>query len=81
MKIFVSALISALALTGLTGCTEKIPAKYTDGKVIGCRDIKIEGKAGLQVQCLGDESLVNLESLRGPMLLNVRDSVTIVMCR
>ena len=71
MKIFVSALISALALTGLTGCAEKIPAKYTDGKVIGCRDIKIEGKAGLQVQCVGDENLINLDSLRGPMILNV----------
>ena len=71
MKIFVSALISALALTGLTGCAEKIPAKYADGKVVGCNDIKIEGNAGMQVPCLGDATLINLESLRGPMLLNV----------
>ena len=71
MKIFVSSLISALALTALTGCAEKVPTKYTDGKVIGCSDIKIEGNAGLQVPCLGDATLINLESLRGPMLLNV----------
>ena len=71
MKIFVSSLISALALTALTGCAEKVPTKYTDGKVIGCSDIKIEGNTGLQVPCLGDATLVNLESLRGPMLLNV----------
>ena len=71
MKIFVSSLISALALTALTGCAEKVPTKYTDGKVIGCSDIKIDGNTGLQVPCLGDATLVNLESLRGPMLLNV----------
>ena len=58
-------------LTALTGCAEKVPTKYTDGKVIGCSDIKIEGNTGLQVPCLGDATLVNLESLRGPMLLNV----------
>ena len=71
MKIFVSSLISALALTALTGCAEKVPTKYTDGKVIGCSDIKIDGNTGLQVPCLGDATLINLESLRGPMLLNV----------
>ena len=71
MKIFVSSLISALALTALTGCAEKVPTKYTDGKVIGCSDIKIEGNTGLQVPCLGDATFINLESLRGPMLLNV----------
>ena len=71
MKIFVSSLISALALTALTGCAEKVPTKYTDGKVIGCSDIKIDGNTGLQVPCLGDATFINLESLRGPMLLNV----------
>ena len=71
MKIFVSSLISALALTALTACAEKVPTKYIDGIVVGCSDIKIEGNTGLQVPCLGDATLVNLESLRGPMLLNV----------
>lgn len=68
MKIFVSLLISALALTA---CGEKIPTRYTDGKVVGCNSIKHVNGNGTELFCLGDGSVINIDSLRGPMILNI----------
>jgi thiol-disulfide isomerase/thioredoxin len=68
MKIFVSALF---ALVMLTGCANNQPEKYNDGQVLDCSSIKKSKDVGLQLQCIGDETLTNFEALRGPMLLNV----------
>ena len=68
MKIFVSLLISALALTG---CAEAKPKVYTDGKVVNCNAIKHVNGTDVEVFCLGDGSVINIDSLRGPMILNV----------
>lgn len=68
MKIFVSLLISALALTA---CGEKIPTRYTDGKLVGCNSIKHVNGNGTELFCLGDGSVINIDSLRGPMILNI----------
>ena len=68
MKIFVSLLISALALTA---CGEKIPTRYSDGKLVGCNSIKHVNGNGTELFCLGDGSVINIDSLRGPMILNI----------
>ena len=68
MKIFVSLIISALALTG---CAEANSKVYTDGKVINCNSIKHVNGTDVEVFCLGDGSVINIDSLRGPMILNV----------
>ena len=68
MKIFVSLIISALALTG---CAEAKPKVYTDGKVVNCNSIKHVNGTDVEVFCLGDGSVINIDSLRGPMILNV----------
>ena len=68
MKIFVSLIISALALTG---CAEAKPKVYTDGKVVNCNSVKHEHGTDVEVFCLGDGSVINIDSLRGPMILNV----------
>lgn len=68
MKIFVSLLISALALTA---CGEKIQTRYTDGKLVGCNSIKHVNGNGTELFCLGDGSVINIDSLRGPMILNI----------
>ena len=67
-KIFAS-LISLTLL--LTGCGNSAPTKYTDGKVVGCNSIKHENGNGIELLCLGDGSVMNLDSLRGPMILNI----------
>ena len=68
MKIFVSLIISALALSG---CAEAKPKDYTDGKVVNCNSIKHVNGTDVEVFCLGDGSVINIDSLRGPMILNV----------
>lgn len=68
MKIFVSLIVSALALTG---CTVAKPKVYTDGKVVNCNAIKHVNGTDVEVFCLGDGSVINIDSLRGPMILNV----------
>ena len=68
MKIFVSLIISALVLTG---CAEAKPKVYTDGKVVNCNSIKHVNGTDVEVFCLGDGSVINIDSLRGPMILNV----------
>ena len=73
MKIFVSLLISSLLLSG---CASNQPATYSDGKVVSCGTVKradaMSTKAtGVELLCLGDESKINFDSLRGPMVLNV----------
>lgn len=68
MKIFVSLIISALVLTG---CAEAKPKVYTDGKVVNCNSVKHEHGTDVEVFCLGDGSVINIDSLRGPMILNV----------
>ena len=71
MKISVSALALSLALTGLTSCGKSEPTTYTDGKVVGCNSIKHVNGNGIELFCLGDGSVINLDSLRGPMILNI----------
>ena len=68
MKIFVRALLSIFILTG---CASTQPAKYSDGKVVDCSSIKRSESAGIELQCVGDQTVTNFESLRGPMILNV----------
>ena len=68
MKIFASILISALTLTA---CSSSTPKTYADGKVVGCDSIKHVNGSGIELLCLGDSSVINLDSLRGPMLLNI----------
>lgn len=72
MKIFVSLLISILALTGCASnqANEEIK-KYTDGKVVNCNSINRANGTGVELQCVGDGSITNIDSLRGPMILNV----------
>lgn len=68
MKIFVSTLLSLFLLTG---CANNQPIKYNDGKVVDCTSIKKSTGAGVELQCVGDETVTNFEALRGPMILNV----------
>ena len=68
MKIFASVLIAALTLTG---CANSSPKIYSDGKVVGCNSIRHVNGTGIELLCLGDGSVINLDSLRGPMLLNI----------
>lgn len=68
MKIFVSLLISLFLLTG---CANSQPAKYTDGKVVDCNSINRANGIGIELQCVGDGSITNIDALRGPMILNV----------
>ena len=68
MKIFASFLV---ALFTLTGCADSTPKTYADGKVVGCNSIRHVNGTGIELLCLGDGSVINLDSLRGPMLLNI----------
>ena len=68
MKIFASLAITALLLSG---CADSKPKVYTDGKVIGCNSINHQHGKDVEVPCLGDGSVINIDSLRGPMILNV----------
>ena len=68
MKIFVSFLITTLALTG---CASNQPSTYTDGKVVDCNSINRASGSGVELLCVGDGSVTNIDSLRGPMILNV----------
>lgn len=68
MKIFVSLLIASFALTG---CANTQQSKYTDGKVVDCSKINSAEGAGVELLCVGDSSITNFDSLRGPMILNV----------
>ena len=71
MKIFASLLISLFILSG---CASSQPAKYTDGKVLDCNSINRANGAnvgGVELECVGDGSVTNFQSLRGPMILNV----------
>ena len=68
MKIFVSLLITSLFLSG---CASNQPIKYTDGKVVNCNSINKATGNGVELLCVGDGSVTNFDSLRGPMILNV----------
>jgi cytochrome c biogenesis protein CcmG/thiol:disulfide interchange protein DsbE len=68
MKIFASLIISAFVLSGCAEANQKV---YTDGKVVNCNSIKHEHGTDVEVFCLGDGSVINIDSLRGPMILNV----------
>ena len=68
MKIFVSIFIATFALTS---CASSQPKQYTDGKVVGCNTISHVNGTGVELLCLGDGSVINIDSLRGPMVLNV----------
>jgi thiol-disulfide isomerase/thioredoxin len=68
MKIFASLAVAALLLTS---CGNTAPTTYTDGKVERCDSIKhVDGNA-IELMCLGDGSIIDMNSLRGPMLLNI----------
>ena len=72
MKISASLLALTLFLPGLlTGCANTETKKYTDGKVVGCNSINHVNGNGIELFCLGDGSVINLDSLRGPMILNI----------
>lgn len=72
MKISASLLALTLFLPGLlTGCANTETKKYTDGKVVGCNSVKHVNGSGIELFCLGDGSVINLDSLRGPMILNI----------
>ena len=68
MKIFASLFASALLLTA---CGQSAPTSYSDGKVVGCNSINHQAATGMDLFCLGDNSVITLEGLRGPMILNV----------
>jgi thiol-disulfide isomerase/thioredoxin len=68
MKIFASLFAGVLLLTS---CGQSAPVKYTDGKVVNCNSVKhVDGNA-IELLCLGDGSVIDLKSLRGPMMLNI----------
>ena len=75
MKIFAS-LFAALML--LTSCGESVPTNYTDGKVVNCNSVKHVDGSEIELLCLGDGSVIDLKSLRGPMML-IRSSPRISM--
>ena len=68
MKIFASLFASALLLSA---CGQSTPTSYSDGKVVGCNSINHQAATGMDLFCLGDNSVITLEGLRGPMILNV----------
>lgn len=55
----------------LTGCTIVNVNNTFVGKVVGCNSIRHVNGTGIELLCLGDDSVINLDSLRGPMLLNI----------
>lgn len=71
IKIFNSLIGLVIASLALTSCSEVKQKTYNDGKVLGCNSIKHVNGIGVEVFCLGDGSVINIDSLRGPMILNV----------
>ena len=58
MKIFAS-LFAALML--LTSCGESVPTNYTDGKVVNCNSVKHVDGSEIELLCLGDGSVIDVE--------------------
>lgn len=71
IKIFASVLVAVLTLTGCTKGTGSETNKVLKGEVVGCNSIKHVNGTGIELLCLGDGSVINIDSLRGPMILNV----------
>ena len=67
-KVFI--LLLALSLTGCASVTNPISAK---GEVIGCADVKhVAAKSGETIlNCLIGSEKISVESLRGPLVINV----------
>ena len=68
MKIFASLFAATLLLTS---CGQSAPVTYTDGKVVNCNSVKHVDGSEIELLCLGDGSVIDLKSLRGPMMLNI----------
>jgi hypothetical protein len=68
MKIFASLFAAVLLLTS---CGQSAPTNYTDGKVVNCNSVKHVDGSAIELLCLGDGSVIDMKSLRGPMLLNI----------
>ncbi len=64
------ALILTLSLLTLTGCslTQPIPVK---GEVVNCASIKVLPMKGEILDCLDESTGVAVDSIKGPVLLNV----------
>jgi len=78
MKIFDKSLTRWLTIaliifasSALVSCANSQPTKYTDGKVVDCNSINRASGTGVELLCIGDGSVTNIDSLRGPMILNV----------
>ena len=69
MKIFGSLIAATLLLTSCSASQAKIT--YTDGKVVNCNSVKHVDGSEIELLCLGDGSVIDLKSLRGPMMLNI----------
>ncbi|MSX62815.1 MAG: redoxin domain-containing protein [Actinobacteria bacterium] len=61
-----------LVLLTLVGCSSQSTAVPKVGEVISCASIsRVAGGTGLQMPCLDGKSTIFVESLRGPLIVNV----------
>jgi thiol-disulfide isomerase/thioredoxin len=67
MKRISGLIILALLLTGCSA-TQQIQAK---GEVVSCEEIQVQLGTGTPLECLGGESAISADSIKGPALINV----------
>jgi thiol-disulfide isomerase/thioredoxin len=63
----------ALASLLLAGCSQNTTALPNDGVVVDCSSIQSidTGKKAVDLDCLDESSLIDLSSVKGPVLVNV----------